>query len=181
MSEFKCNLEVGKRCKNSALCHLCDGERLLKLPKERVSRKGPKKKKEGIDFEKKVVKQWNKTLAESSARRQPNSGAIRDRPGDIITPQELFECKERGTLSSRGEKSITIQLNWIEKVKGEMIRANKNHWYIPFGFKNCPEIYLIKEFNHELELLQIIEEQARYIKKLEASLDVKEGIISDMS
>ncbi len=171
--DFNCDPEIGKQCKNNALCHLCDGERLLKLPVKKTFRTGPKKKKEGMDFEKKVAKKWNKSTNKNLAVRQPNSGAIRDRPGDITTPTDLMECKERGTITSKGEKTISISLSWILKVQREMISAGKQHWYIPFGFKHHEDIYVVKSLDHELELLQEIEVLNNKIAELEAKLDEK--------
>lgn len=169
MSDFRCDPTLGRQCKNNALCHLCDGERLLKLPKPKtpLKSKGPKKKKEGMDFEKKVARTWNRAATQGPARRQPNSGAIRDLPGDIVTPHELMECKERGTTTSTGAKNFTIQLDWIVKAEGEMFRSGRRHWYIPFGFKGHDDIYVIKSFEHELELLQTIEALKQRIKDLE--------------
>lgn len=154
-NNFKCDAEQGKQCKNNNLCYLCDGQRLLKLPKERT-KPGKKKKKEGMQFEKDVVKKWNKTSNRNSARRQPNSGAINHMPGDIVTPAEIMECKERGTITTRGAKTFTISLDWITKVKAEAVSSGKSNWYIPFRFKGNEEIFLIKSFDNELELLETI-------------------------
>ena len=168
MTDYKCSREEHDRCAKNALCHLCDGKRLYSPPKEKkpLKRVGPKKKKEGMDFEKRVTKKWNQAN-NNEARRRPNSGAIGNLPGDIATPQDLMECKERGSTTSKGEKNFTIELNWILKVQGEVASCGKSNWYIPFCFKNHDEIFLIKSFDHELELLQTIEQLQQRIKDLE--------------
>lgn len=165
---YKCSKEKHDQCQKNALCHLCDGERLYSPPKEHkpLKRSGPKKKKEGMDFEKRVVKKWNQA-GSNEARRRPNSGAFSNLPGDIATPQDLMECKERGSASAKGEKNFTIELNWILKVQRETASCGKLNWYIPFSFKNYEEVFLIKSFDHELELLQTIEQLREKIKELE--------------
>lgn len=155
-NDYKCDLELGKKCKNNTLCYLCDGERLLKLPKT-YTRTGKKKKKEGMQFEKDVTKTWNKSSLKNTAKRMPNSGAINNMPGDIATPEYIMECKERGTVTTRGTKTFTISLDWIMKVQREAILSGKLGWYIPFRFKDHDEIFLIKSFNSELELLETIQ------------------------
>jgi hypothetical protein len=165
-NDFKCDPEVGKNCKNNAMCYLCDGQRLLKLPKPYVPPKnGHKKRKQGMGLEKDVVKKWNQSSLQGIARRTPNSGAIDNIPGDIITSKEIMECKERGTITSKGEKSFTISLDWILKVRREMLSSGKKDWYIPFRFKGHNEIFVIKELDSEIELLETIEELRERGKK----------------
>lgn len=159
---FKCDPEIGKKCKNNALCYLCDGERLLKLPKEyKPPQRTVRKRKQGLELEKDVVKKWNKTNIKNKAIRTPNSGALSNFLGDVVTSDDLLECKERGTTTSKGVKSFTISLDWILKAKREMISSGKSNWYIPFRFKGNDEIFIIKDFNHELELLETIEQLLR--------------------
>lgn len=167
-NDFKCDPELGRKCKNNTLCYLCDGQRLLKLPKPRTYKKsGTKKKKEGMQFEKDVARNWNQSGLKKTARRQPNSGAIINMPGDITTPDDIMECKERGTITTKGAKTFTIALDWISKIKREAISAGKYQWYIPFRFKDNNEIFIIKSFDSELEMLQIIQSQQETIKKLQ--------------
>lgn len=73
---YKCTKETHDKCENNAICHLCDGESLYKNTKEeKAARKKEyqekqaednkyfkmhkKEKKEGMAFEKRVVKAWN--------------------------------------------------------------------------------------------------------------------------
>ena len=180
MTEYNCNKEQHDMCENSSLCHLCDGERLFKKPKwmkikeRQVNNKlngVKKKKKEGMDFEKKVASAYNKqvTKKNTSARRQPNSGAIWSMPGDIITEEGiLMECKERGTKTSSGEKSITIHKEWLEKVSRE---AAGKYWILPFGFKGSDDIYIAKEYQQELEMIQTIKILKDRVMELEEIID----------
>ncbi len=165
--DYKCSKEEFKICENNAKCYLCNGERLYSEPKwmkrkkkedERKAKGLSKKKKEGMDFEKRVVERRNKNLIaqtkSDTARRRPGSGAIWSMPGDIVTEFELMECKERGSLTSKGEKTITIHKSQLEKVKQEAAFARKPSWYFIFGFKEDEDIYLTKDFQDELRLIE---------------------------
>lgn len=189
----KCSDENHNLCENNTLCHLCDGKRLFKRPKwmdradkqkEREAKKReqtflkPKKEKEGMGFEKRVAKRYNKkvTQTHTSARRRPNSGAIWSMPGDIVTEEGfLFECKERGSVTSRGEKTISIHKDWLDKVTDEAISSKKKYWALPFGFKESDEVYIIKDYNTELEMIQTIKILKDRIIELENGLVDENG------
>ena len=124
----KCSDENYELCLNNAKCFLCDGQRLFKRPKwmdikDRQAKKKAqgvrKKEKDGMKFEKTVTKNFN------IAKRCINSGAIWFSPGDISTPEALIECKQRGSTTSRGEKTFTIQKEQLQKIKEESIFAKK--------------------------------------------------------
>jgi hypothetical protein len=189
----KCPDESFNLCENNSKCHLCDGTRLFKRPKwmdrrdkekERKLNKTPKKKKEGMDFEKRVQKRFNQTVnkssaaaaASDSARRRPNSGAIWSMPGDIITKEQLFECKERGSKNSKGEFTISIQKSQLEKVRRESQLANRDTWYYVFGFKGDDKIYLVKDYEDELNLIQQIEIFKARILELENKIDGDDNV-----
>lgn len=164
----KCDEARFRLCENNTRCHLCDGTRLFKRPKwmdirdKQLKRKaeGVKKKpKEGMKFEKKVTKTYNE-----QAKRSINSGATWFCPGDIITPNELIECKERGSTTSRGEKTFTVQKQQLDKIQEEALSDGKRSWQLVFGFKNDNKIYLIKDYEDELATVQ-------YIKELEEKLN----------
>ena len=176
----KCTDEMFGICENSSLCYLCDGKRLYKRPKwmerkekeeERKKNRIPKKKKEGMGFEKKVAKRYNNVLSnnENNARRRPNSGAIWSMPGDIVTEKELIECKERGSVTSRGEKTISIPKAQLDKIKEESFLAKRETWYYIFGYKDSEEIYLVKDYEDELRMIQQINILKERIKELENS------------
>lgn len=183
----KCTKEMHEVCLNNALCYLCDGSRLFKRPKwmdlkdRQAKRKAEgikKKPKEGMKFEKRVQQAYNKGTKRSNttgstggtARRRPNSGAIWSMPGDIVTERELMECKERGSTTSKGEKTITIQRQQLEKIKSETYTAMKSVWYYVFGFKEDEGIYLVKDFHDELRMIQQIQQLKDRILELENQL-----------
>ena len=88
------------------------------------------------------------------AKRQANSGALWYAKGDIKTEHYLLECKERGTVNARGEKTISIPKSWLLKQEQEAFQENRPYWAIPFRYKNDDAIYIVKSFDQELELYQ---------------------------
>lgn len=174
--DYKCSEENFNLCQRSNLCHLCDGERLFTKPKWMITKEkqdikkasGVKKqKKEGMGFEKKVKKAYNKKMVKDNARRTANSGAIWCMPGDIITENELIECKERGTRNASGEKTISIPRDHLIKTKHEAYLAKKNIWYYIFQYKNTDEIYLVKDYHDELEMISQIQMLKQRVQELE--------------
>lgn len=106
------------------------------------------------------------TDSTNEAKRQPNSGAMWFAKGDIITSHALMEVKERGTVNGRGEKTITIPKEWLEKQEKEAFMENKPFWYVPFAYKNSEEIYVIKSFDHEIEMVKHIRELEKELEEL---------------
>lgn len=125
-------------------------------------------------FQRKVVDAYNNKLKETSvalnktpAYEQINSGAIWHLPGDVVTEEALMECKERGTLSAKGEKQISIKKDWLDKIAEEALASGKAP-LLPFGFKNDDEIYAIATFDLWLELIHTIDILKIQIQKMES-------------
>lgn len=110
----------------------------------------------------------NPTLGE--ARRQPNSGATWKAKGDIKLEHALMECKERGTLNGRGEKQIAIQKEWLDKMEVEAFKEARDYWYLPFAFKGSDDIYIVKPYDHEMQLIYELRAARERIEELEAQL-----------
>ncbi len=117
--------------------------------------------------------------SKNEAKRQANSGAMWYAKGDITLDFALMECKERGSKNARGEKQITIPKLWLDKQEAEANQEGKNFWYLPFGYKNSDEIYLIKPFDHELEfvaeLRRLQAENESLQQQLKEAQQAKEG------
>lgn len=186
MGRHKCSEESFKTCMKSNLCHLCDGERLFTEPKwvvrkrkeeERKKARLPRKKKEGMDFENSASKAYRETVyadrRKNSVSRRPGSGSIWSMPGDIITESELIECKERGTVSSKGVKTISISKEQLCKIKHEAYHANRDVWYYLFRYKGDTDIYLVKDYDDELAMLQQIQTLKKRIVELENKEDTE--------
>lgn len=108
------------------------------------------------------------------AVRQANSGAMWHAKGDIKLEHALMECKERGTVNSRGEKTISIPKLWIEKQEKEAFQEQRPYWYIPFGYKGDDGIYLVKSYNHEMEMIYEMRKLREENEMLKQKLEEKE-------
>lgn len=99
------------------------------------------------------------------AKRQVNSGAVWHSKGDIITEDYLMECKERGTVNARGEKTISIPKEWLVKQEKEAMQENRPYWLLPFHYKGDDTIYVIKPFDQELEAYHEIRRLREELRK----------------
>lgn len=97
---------------------------------------------------------------EEEAKRQPNSGAMWYAKGDISLEHALVEVKERGTVNSRGEKTISIPKLWLDKQAEEAFIEGKEFWYLAFAYKGSDDVYVIKPYDDEIEMVA-------YIRKLQ--------------
>ena len=186
----KCSQEEFNICIHNNMCFRCENKSLYKEPKwmeqQKKKKASIKKKKEGLDFEKEVQKKYNKYIKSQktsyiknnkkiepqAAKQQIGSGSLWFAPSDIITENELIECKERGTTTSKGNKTISIQKKWLDKVKYEAALANKKQWYLSFKYKDTDDIYIIKDFEDELAIIQLINNLQEEIKELRGGNDV---------
>lgn len=105
------------------------------------------------------------------AKRQPNSGAGWAAKGDIKLDHALMECKERGTVTSKGAKQIAIQKEWLDKMVIEAFKENRDYWYLPFGFKGDDDIYLVKPYDHEMQLIIELRQAQERIRFLENQIN----------
>ena len=106
------------------------------------------------DLEQQVADALNKVPVMKEARRSRASGALWYEKGDIVDEILHPECKERkGRDLKGGNKSISIQREWLEKAKEELLGSEKV-MCLPFRFKEDENIYVIFEFNDIAELIQ---------------------------
>ena len=112
------------------------------------------------------------------ATRQPNSGAMWHAKGDISLEHALMEVKERGSVNSRGEKTISIPKEWLDKQADEAFQENKEFWYLAFAYKGSDDVYIIKPYDDEIEMVvelrRLQSENEELKSKLEAMTDVNE-------
>lgn len=104
-------------------------------------------------FSTKVPNTFIKQKEQPEAKRQPNSGAMWHAKGDISLEHALMEVKERGTKNSRGRKTISIEKDWLDKQEKEAFLENKPFWYLAFAYKESEEVYIIKPYDQELEMI----------------------------
>lgn len=93
----------------------------------------------------------------TKATRQPNSGAMWYAKGDVKLSHALMEVKERGTKNARGEKQITIPKEWLTKQADEAFQERRSYWYIAFAYKGDDDVYIVKPYDHEIELITQLE------------------------
>lgn len=159
-------------------CFKCFNFSMYKAPKERrgLQPKSSTRKevKEGMDFENRGAKKYNQAVkkAKDVARRQIASGALSHALGDVITEEQLTaslaEYKERGTVSAKGEKQITIKREWLEKLEWEARQMNRDYYFLPFTFKGCDDDYVAMNYEILLSYVQTIQallEENRLLKQ----------------
>jgi hypothetical protein len=144
-------------CRNNTKCFRCRGMSLYKEKKVTgFSKKNSNK--EGMEFQRKVVKKYNRKIKlkpqHKTARERPNSGAMYFAPGDIAAEEFLIEAKERGIKAS-GKTQFTITKKILDKIEEEAGLSKPG--IVTFGFKNSEEIYSITKFDLLLELYQTID------------------------
>lgn len=112
----------------------------------------------------------------NTAKRTPNSGATWHTKGDVKLSHALVEVKERGTVNGRGEKTISIPKEWLTTQAEEAFSERRDHWYLAFAYKGDKEIYVIKPYDHELEIVHEHEDLLKKYKELEEKYNkLKEG------
>lgn len=149
--------------------------RLLKLPKERTRKKKTPGPKQGMAFQRQVLKQTQRALQPKPQKKvaweTPASGAFDGMPGDIVTEEMLQEVKQRNSMTTRGAKTISIQREWLEKAATEQAQSGKLFFCLPFGFKGDTEAkYAVVDFNQLLELVY----QNRSLRDMVEKLQHKE-------
>lgn len=173
---MSCNLF--DECANAnKSCFQCFNYKFYKAHKEKKgisSKSVPKKEvKEGMDFENRGTKKYNNTVkfAKDAARRQLNSGALHFALGDMITEEELTaslsEFKERGSVNARGEKTISIKKEWLDKLKEEAKLMNRDYYFLPFSYKGSDTDYVAMEYDILLSYIQTIQMLAEQVRLLQ--------------
>lgn len=171
--------EYYSRCKNNSKCQICGPtQRLLNLPgddqKKKAAQKANRHAKGSVkedswkELEQYVADQLNAVPRQQEARRELRSGGIWFLPGDVRDDVLLPECKEREQYTAKGEKSFTVQKEWIEKVFEEAKLADKFPALI-FRFKHDDHTYFVDDFDvlrdmvHTIKVLK--EDLARVTKE----------------
>lgn len=171
-------------CQNSDKCFVCTDYRLLKLPGDKRKQTLQSKariattSKDNLDdsseswksLEESVAAELNALLTTKQykqireSRRQVRSGAIWFMPGDVSDTVVLAECKERSSVTAKGEKTITIPKEWLTKV-AEEARMGGQYPTLMFRYKNDETIYSVNDFDvlcemvHEIKYLRVENER----------------------
>lgn len=166
--------EYYNRCKNTDKCLKCGpDQRFLKLPGDTARKKAHSRiarntvtsivDNSGETLEDYVADKLNAlpSVKEWQARRQIGSGNIWFMPGDVADPVILAECKERGTVNSKGEKTMTIPKTMLDKIEQEA-KTYGSYPALPFRYKNdqSGKTYFAQDFDvlcemvHEIKMLR---------------------------
>ncbi|WP_422661666.1 hypothetical protein ACK8P5_26450 (plasmid) [Paenibacillus sp. EC2-1] len=166
--------EYYNRCENNDKCLRCGpDQRLLKTAEEKARKKFASKTKfnestsvtdnSGETLEEYVRDKLNglPTVKEYFASRQLGSGNIWFMPGDVADPVILAECKERLLVNAKGEKTMTIPKDMIEKIMEEAKMLNRYPTLI-FRYKGDEngKTYVVNDFDvlvemiHEIKILR---------------------------
>lgn len=177
MSRIDESCSLLSECKQAGKqCHMCFNQaRFVPIKEVKHYRYDPKKKskKEGMAFENLGADKYNKAVrtAKDVARRQLNSGAMAHALGDVITEEKLTaaltEFKERGSTTARGEKTISIKKEWLEKLKWEASQMNREYYFLPFRYKDDDTEYVAMEYDILLSYVQTIQALLERVRLLE--------------
>lgn len=132
-------------------------------------------------LEAQVARDISKVPDYYNAHRQLMSGALWFKPGDIEDPVAFFECKERkgNIVESKGTKSFTIELGWIEKGEEEAKRVDKP-FFLPFRFKGNPVIRVVTEWRYIAELMVTLKSTMAEVDKCHIMIRALKKQIKDL-
>lgn len=150
----------------------CDGESLYKPIKKETNKTGEKRKgqktekkavkKINTDIKKKIEKAYNKT----KQKLTPNSGAGHIK-GDSIASDLMLEMKERNNVLKGGNKSISIQKEWLDKLRKE---SSGKYYALVFSFgENEDDLYAIIDYNVLSEMYSDIVYLKERLNELESN------------
>lgn len=136
-------------CINQDKCYICNGSGTFYKTKKVVKRL---QKKQPTKTSWQRLEQY---IADSinEAKRQVGSGNKWFNPGDIITDVFIIDAKER-----TGEKSFTIQKDWLDKLYDESKVMGNRIPVLCFRFKNSETIYTIMSYENLLNIISMLEQ-----------------------
>ena len=190
MSENIWDCEHYLRCQNNTKCLRCGPtQRLLKLPSDNTRTQSRAKIKHasvtaahdvsGQTLEEYVKHVFNSlpTVKEYQARRQIGSGNIWFMPGDVADTVILAECKERLTLTTKGEKTMNIPKSMLEKIIEEAKTYN-TYPALVFRYKadEKANTYFVQEFEVLTEMVHEIKYLRHQTQELEAERNMYKEI-----
>ena len=179
------------RCKNNTKCLTCGPEqRLLKLDSDKARTKAranirtsavtAANDNSGQTLEDYVRDVFNSlpTVKEWQARRQLGSGNIWFMPGDVADSVVLAECKERLTVNSKGEKTMSIPKAMIEKIIAEAKTYN-SYPALVFRYKadEKANTYFVQEFETLAEMVHEI----KFLRHQNQELTVERDMYKDVA
>jgi Holliday junction resolvase len=106
----------------------------------------------GSAFESRVVKRASEKGLK--ARKQPGSGVYAGLPNDVVIENLLVECKVRSaSLTAKGEKRLTIDLDWLRGVQTAATREGFRDGIVVINPKGSARPLVLCDYEFWLELL----------------------------
>lgn len=174
---------VASECANrDKSCYKCFNEAFFRPHKQKAGLRAKstsrrQTSKAGMQFEQDGMNSYNQAVfrGKDAARRQPNSGAIQGFLGDVITSEEwtaaITEFKERSSTTKAGEKSISIQKKWLDKLKEEAYEMDRDYYFLPFRYSGSDTDYLVIEYSMLMGYIETIAHLNEQNKALVAQLN----------
>lgn len=169
-------------CLNLERCYLCTSEGLHYKTKQRkrtqlAHRQAKINDRAGSGFEYRNNQNNNELLSGATSRQTPNSGAGQVKGDEEIRGiiKVMEELKEQNKTTSRGEKTFSIQKEWLLKLRREASAAGKEFWYLKFVFaKDDRDVFTILDSDMVMSMVYSMVEDRKAKYKAEADLDVAE-------
>lgn len=171
-------------CKNEDIkCHLCSTpdyhyqSKIKSKPKPMAARQAKVNDRKGSGFEYRNTNSNKELLMGATSRQTPNSGAGQIKGDEEIRGiiKVMEELKEQNKTTSRGEKTFTIQKEWLLKLRREAQAAGKEFWYLKYVFSGDDrDVFVTVDADLIMSMVYTMVEDRKAKYKAEADLDVAE-------
>jgi hypothetical protein len=162
-------------------CYLCSTRdyhyqsKIKKKPKPMASRQAKINDRKGSGFEYKNTNSNKELLMGATSRQTPNSGAGQIKGDEEIRGiiKVMEELKEENKTTSRGQKTFTIQKEWLLKLRREAQAAGKEFWYLKYVFSGDDhDVFVTVDADLIMSMVYTMVEDRKAKYKAEADLDV---------
>jgi hypothetical protein len=169
-------------CTNTDKCWMCVVEDKYYKPSKKPSAGMSKRRakptgRRGSHFEYDNHVANKDLLTGATSRMTPNSGAGQIKGDEqirgIISIME--ELKTSAQQTSKGVKTISIQKEWLDKLRIEASQANKEFWYLKFAFGDYErDWYVILESDMVMSMVFTMVEDRKAKAQADARAEVAE-------
>lgn len=177
--------EYYARCQNNTRCMSCGPtQRLLKLPEDKVRQKYEQRQKTSYkaatsdltseksweELEQSIANDLNAVPRFREAERQVRSGALWFAPGDVKDDLLLAEAKDHLILDSKGNKTMSIKKDVIDKIIEEAKMLGKYPGFI-WRYKGDPQRYAVQPFEDLAAMIQLLKSYTQEIDAVKQERD----------
>lgn len=168
-------------CRNlDVKCHLCATQDYhydpVKKKTYKKSRPKPSTNRKGGQFEARNHEK-NEHILEARSEMTPASGAGSIKGDEQISGiiSVMEELKTRSRTLSRGNKSFSVQKDWLEKLEKEAEAAHKEFYYLKFAFgENEKKTYVILDEDMVMSMIKTMAEDRKLKYKIQQEKEVAE-------